>query len=801
MTQQSWEGVESLAGLVQHLHLGDQHAAKAQHQWQALPAAGGLPMGPGPPAGINGMNGLAAMVAVPAHGALPLNGHALNGHALNGHVALAAVGLPSLNGHALGGHAAPAAGPHHQTDPAAAAGYHAHGLAPAAPLHSMGWGGQAIADNSTFRAPWFGRSRGGGGPGRGAGAGTGARAGRGGATRRGGRRGWGAGDGPGAQEVSVEGVVAAVAGLPADQPIDSNVYQALFQLDGRAAALLVKELAKGGMQHRRGGGRGEGAGAAGAGAVELFDWIRALEAGHPLQSLLDVYSYTAMISLCIAEHNLTTEMKARGVERNVHTYTALMNVCIKCSKYGMALDTYKVMEVFQEMTYRGCERSVITYSSLISACEKACGAGQWELALELFQEMCREHCNPNTVTFNSLITALAQGAQWEKAGEVFEQMQRQGCAPDVVTYTALISAYEKGGQWRMAQSAYECMKAQTVLLMDRVMSTSVALAPDLADLLAVACVVIAARQVDGPPGGRGPLPPALDVEGALGLPAAAVEQMEWSLRGLLVQDTAAISTLRCLRLYLERQGGHHLDAAAAAALAGKAPNLVADSLTDMAFLNCRPSVIAAAVLYVERRARGIIPFWPSMLAKLTGYQDMSTPELSVAIKAAQRLAGRAGLAPHGGGHAHGGGGGLPVACAGSSGSSASSSGGTPSAASVLAGASASASTASSSRPGSGRASPLPGGGGGGLAAAAAAALPAAALPRACSEEQALLALQAAAAAAAALPGSGSFGAGAPATALAGVLPPEQHLAGRTQDTTEQMARPPQRPCARRARRR
>ena len=75
------------------------------------------------------------------------------------------------------------------------------------------------------------------------------------------------------------------------------------------------------------------------------------------------------------------------------------------------------------------------------------------------------------------------------------------------------------------------------------------------------------------------------------------------------------------------------------------PPQVTDCLTDMAFLNCRPSVIAAALLYVERRSRGIIPFWPSMLAKLTGYQDMSTPELSVAIKAAQRMCGRAGSIP------------------------------------------------------------------------------------------------------------------------------------------------------------
>lgn len=36
-------------------------------------------------------------------------------------------------------------------------------------------------------------------------------------------------------------------------------------------------------------------------------------------------------------------MQTRGVERNVHTYTALMNVLIKCAKHGLALDTYRLM--------------------------------------------------------------------------------------------------------------------------------------------------------------------------------------------------------------------------------------------------------------------------------------------------------------------------------------------------------------------------------------------------------------------------------------------------------------------------
>jgi len=179
-----------------------------------------------------------------------------------------------------------------------------------------------------------------------------------------------------------------------------------------------------------------------------------------------------------------------------------------------------------------------------------------------------------------------------------------------------------------------------VLLMDRVMSTSLALAPELLELLAAACVLIAVKQVDGSVAFSST---DSEVQAATGFPAAATEQMEWNIRQILGNDTAAISTLRCLKLYLERLGAHHMNAETAEALAGHSVCLVDDCLSDVAFLNCRPSVIAAAVLYTDRRARGVIPFWPTMLAKLTGYQDMSTPELSVAIKAAQRsVSGRTG---------------------------------------------------------------------------------------------------------------------------------------------------------------
>ena len=53
-------------------------------------------------------------------------------------------------------------------------------------------------------------------------------------------------------------------------------------------------------------------------------------------------------------------------------------------------------------------------------------------------------------------------------------------------------------------------------------------------------------------------------------------------------------------------------------MAGLGIMLSVEALYDLSLLNCRPSVVAAALLYAERRVRGAVPFWPSMLAKMTG---------------------------------------------------------------------------------------------------------------------------------------------------------------------------------------
>ncbi|CAD7704480.1 unnamed protein product, partial [Ostreobium quekettii] len=172
-----------------------------------------------------------------------------------------------------------------------------------------------------------------------------------------------------------------------------------------------------------------------------------------------------------------------------------------------------------------------------------------------------------------------------------------------------------------------------VLLMDRTMSTAIQIKDNLLELLSVACMVLAMKQADA----MESMPSNEDLELVTDCKASAVAKMEWNLRQVLGGDTATISTLRCLKLYLERLGTNFLDPRSCAQVAGNACALIEDSMVDVTFLNCRPSVVAAAIMYAERRSRGIIPFWPSMMAKLTGYQDMSSPELTVAIRGAQKL--------------------------------------------------------------------------------------------------------------------------------------------------------------------
>jgi pentatricopeptide repeat protein len=274
------------------------------------------------------------------------------------------------------------------------------GQAPA----TVGWGGQPIAaDSNAARVPWFGRRRGApqqhrlrsqarplGGAGEGGNAAASCPSSVDQLLGRAASSSSSSGSSSFGQDVmSVEEIVALLRRTPRADPVPPRVYRALHHLDSRTVALLLKDSSKAGLDGR---------------TIELFDWLRALPERNTLRALCDVYTYTAMISLCIYQQNverameLLGEMRARGVERNVHTYTALMNVCIKCGKLPAALD------IFATMKREGCTPNVVTFNTLIDVYGKLT---QWDQAVGVLAMMRAEvrvwwRCHGSSIVHNGL---------------------------------------------------------------------------------------------------------------------------------------------------------------------------------------------------------------------------------------------------------------------------------------------------------------------------------------------------------------------------------------------------------------
>ena len=160
-----------------------------------------------------------------------------------------------------------------------------------------------------------------------------------------------------------------------------------------------------------------------------------------------------------------------------------------------------------------------------------------------------------------------------------------------------------------------------------------------APALAAACLAIAAAAADR----QGNGPPMADAEDAAGAPRGAGDRAAWAVTAALSGDTSAISALRVLKLCLERLGASFLDGRAVTGLAGGSLALATRALHDPHSLNCRPSAIAAAALVADRRARGVLPAWPSMLSKMTGATDLNSPELAAALRCVARASDGEGV--------------------------------------------------------------------------------------------------------------------------------------------------------------
>eukprot|EP00887_Chlorella_sp_A99_P000227 scaffold13.g227.t1 len=283
--------------------------------------------------------------------------------------------------------------------------------------------------------------------------------------------------------------------LPPEASAVRAISQGLYFLDSGALAALLKELNKSGHSRR---------------AAEVFDWLRGLPDAHDLYPLCNTMTYTTMISQCGSAQQLrralelVAEMRGRGVQCNVHTYSALMNMLAEgCTPnlvtYNTLIDVYgktgawedavrvldaleqqgidpeirtyntviiacnmsgqatEALRIYERMLASGAQPTATTYTALISAYGKN---GQLDRALQIFQDMVRRGCERNVITYSSLISACEKAGRWELALELFREMHTEGCRPNVVTYNSLIAACAQGAQWQRAQEMFEQMQAK-----------------------------------------------------------------------------------------------------------------------------------------------------------------------------------------------------------------------------------------------------------------------------------------------------------------------------------------------------
>jgi pentatricopeptide repeat domain-containing protein 1 len=130
----------------------------------------------------------------------------------------------------------------------------------------------------------------------------------------------------------------------------------------------------------------------------------------------------------------------------------------------------------------------------------------------------------------------------------------------------------------------------------------------------------------------------LVLQGA-GLPVSAVLEAEHRVLSTLGNDSAAISPLRVLHLYLERLGCDDSSlqkCQLAQVMALTATDLVAKAALSPAFIRIDPSLVAAACLHKARQSMGLVPSWPSILQDMTGYlMDPSTGPMNQCVELMQ----------------------------------------------------------------------------------------------------------------------------------------------------------------------
>ncbi|KAL6053490.1 PPR domain-containing protein/PPR_2 domain-containing protein [Balamuthia mandrillaris] len=200
-------------------------------------------------------------------------------------------------------------------------------------------------------------------------------------------------------------------------------------------------------------------------------------------------------------------------ERDVLTWTAMMQAYMKCGQ------TAKALELFQQMQQTGVPPDSFIYASVLKACtmeedletgqhvhaqllrrgylnlsesnalismygkwmkdrnvvtwnsmiEEETRSGHGREALKLFQQMQQAGVPPNSITYASVLKACTNSADLETGERVHAHLLDSGFLPDVELSTGLINMYGKCGRVKEAYSVFQEMEDPDIVAWNTMM--------------------------------------------------------------------------------------------------------------------------------------------------------------------------------------------------------------------------------------------------------------------------------------------------------------------------------------------
>lgn len=134
---------------------------------------------------------------------------------------------------------------------------------------------------------------------------------------------------------------------------------------------------------------------------------------------------------------LARDMRARGVAPNTHTFSSIINVCIKAGEPDMALETYS------QVCAAASNGNSLNHAA---ACARASRTGG--------RTMPDSHPPPHPLPRRQGLTLLP----WLPAPR--PQMLAEGCTPNLVTYNTLLEVFAKQAKWEEAVSVLDSLQSQ-----------------------------------------------------------------------------------------------------------------------------------------------------------------------------------------------------------------------------------------------------------------------------------------------------------------------------------------------------